>query len=148
MKKDKKDKKEKFRNKLFKLHEQNVTWLTELEFVQDEHIFLENLLSTHFLDLSSEKLFEPTKKLIYRLNDVKKMDNELEDAIQTHNKHVATLLESLQLDGKKDVVKEHQSIKKDFETFYLKFKFVKKKIYNMIKEIMKEHKQKLLISNR
>lgn len=144
----KKDKKEKFRNKLFKLHEQNVTWLTELEFVQDEHIFLEDLLSAHFLDLSSEKLFEPTKKLIHRLNDVEKMDNELEDAIQTHNKHVATLLESLQLDGKKDVVKEHQSIKRDFETFYLKFKFVKKKIYNMIKEIMKEHKQKLLISNR
>ena len=144
----KKDKKEKFRNKLFKLHEQNVTWLTELEFVQDEHIFLENLLSTHFLDLSSEKLFEPTKKLIHKLNDVEIMGNELEDTIQTHNKHVATLLESLQLDGKKDVVKEHQSIKNDFETFHLKFKFVKKKIYNMIKEIMKEHKQKLLISNR
>ncbi len=144
----KKDKKEKFRNKLFKLHEQNVTWLTELEFVQVEHIFLENLLSTHFLDLSSEKLIEPTKKLIQKLNDVEKMDNELEDAIQTHNKHVATLLESLQLDGKKDVVNEHQSIKNDFETFHLKFRFVKKKIYNMIKEIMKEHKQKLLISNR
>ncbi|MCD6543581.1 MAG: hypothetical protein J7K34_03645 [Flavobacteriaceae bacterium] len=143
----KKVKKEKFRNKLFKLHEQNVTWLTELEFAQDEHIFLENLLSTYFLDLSSEKLFEPTKKLIHKLNDVEIMDNELEDAIQTHNKHVATLLESLQLEGKKDVVKEHQSIKKDFDIFHLKFKFVKKKIYNMIKEIMKEHKQKLLISN-
>ncbi len=143
----KKDKKEKFKTKLFKLHEQNVVWLTELEFAQDEHTFLENLLSAHFLELSSEKLFEPTKKLIQKLNDVEKMDNELEDAIQTHNKHVATLLESLQLEGKKDVVKEHKFIKKDFETFHLKFKFVKKKIYNMIKEIMKEHKQKLLISN-
>jgi len=139
---------EKFRKKLFKFHEHNTTWLNELEFVHDEHIFLEHLLSAHFLDLSSEKLFEPTKKLIQKLNDVEKMGNELDDEIQTHNKHVATLLESLRLSGKKDLVKEHESIKKDFETFHLKFKFVKRKIYNMIKEIMKEHKQKLLISNQ
>ena len=141
------DKKEKFEKKLFKLHEQNSTWLTELEFVRDEHNFLEHLLSAHFLDLSSEKLFEPTKKLIQKLNEVERMDHELEDAIHTNNKQVATLLESLQISGKKDLMKEHQRIQKDFEIFHLKFKFVKKKIYNMIKEIMKEHKQKLLISN-
>ena len=138
---------EKFRKVLTKLHEQNVTWLKELEFVRDEHVFLEHLLSTHFLDLSSEKLYEPTKKLIQKLNDVDQMGNALDDAIQTHNKHVATLLESLQLTGKKDLKNEHQLIKKEFEDFHLRFKYVKKKIYNMIKSIMKEHKQKLLLSN-
>lgn len=138
---------EKFRKVLTKLHEQNVTWLKELEFVRDEHVFLEHLLSTHFLDLSSEKLYEPTKKLIQKLNDVDHMGNALDDAIQTHNKHVATLLESLQLTGKKDLKNEHQLIKKEFEDFHLRFKYVKKKIYNMIKSIMKEHKQKLLLSN-
>jgi len=141
------DKTEKFRKKLSKLHEQNVTWLNELEFVRDEHIFLEHLLSTHFLDLSSEKLFEPTKKLIQKLNEVEHLGNELDDSIQTHNKHVATLLESLQLSGKKDLLNEHRLIKKDFENFHLRFKYVKKKIYKIIKQIMKEHKQKLLISN-
>ena len=138
---------EKFRKVLTKLHEQNVTWLKELEFVRDEHVFLEHLLSAHFLDLSSEKLYEPTKKLIQKLNDVDQMGNALDDAIQTHNKHVATLLESLQLTGKKDLKNEHQLIKKEFEDFHLRFKYVKKKIYNMIKSIMKEHKQKLLLSN-
>lgn len=142
----KSDKKENLKKKLFKLHEKNVIWLNELEFVHDEHIFLEHLLSAHFLDLSSEKLFEPTKKLIQKLNDVEKMGNKLEDEIQTHNKQVATLLESLQLSGKKDVVNGHRNILKDFETFHLNFKYVKKKIYRMVKEIMKEHKQKLLIS--
>ena len=140
-------KKEKLREKLSKLHEENITWLQELEFVHDEHVFLEDLLSAHFLDLSTEKLYEPTKKLIQKLNEIERMDNELEDAIQTHNKHIATLLESLQLKGKKELVKEHKSIQKDFEAFHLKFKFVKRKIFNMIKEIIKEHKQKLLISN-
>jgi len=143
----KSDKKEKFRKKIFKFHEQNIIGTNELEFVKDEHVFLEHLLSAHFLDLSSEKLFEPTKKLIQKLNDVEKMRNELDDEVQTHDKHIATLLESLQISDKKNIEKEHQRIQKDFETFHLKFKFVKKKIYNMIKEIMKEHKQKLLISN-
>jgi len=143
----KSEKKKKIEKKLFKLHEQNITWLNELDFVHDEHIFLEHLLSSYFLDLSSKELFEPTKKLIQKLNDVEKMGNELEDEIQTHNKQVATLLESLQLSGKKDVVNGHRIILKDFETFHLNYKYVKKKIYRMIKEIMKEHKQKLLISN-
>ena len=47
-------KKEKMKNKLSKLHDESLIWLNELKFAHDEHIFLEHLLSSHFLDLSTE----------------------------------------------------------------------------------------------
>ena len=47
--------------KLYGFHECSVSWINELEFMNDEQIFLEHLLSTHFLDLSSEKLYETSK---------------------------------------------------------------------------------------
>lgn len=138
-------KREKIKKKLSKLHEQSTSWMSDLEFMKDEQIFLEHLLSTHFLDLSKSKLYEPTRKLIKKLKDVEKMGRDLFDKIQLHNKHLSTLIESSKYKGKKGFKKEHRHIEKDFETYELNFKYVKKKIFNMIKDIMKNHKQKLLI---
>lgn len=138
-------KREKIKKKLFKLHDQSATWMSEMEFMKDEQIFLEHLLSAHFLDLSTAKLYDPARKLIKKLMDVEKMGNELFDTIQLHNKHLSTLIESSKFKGKKGYKKEHKKIEKDFDTYVLNFKYVKKKIFKIIKDIMKNNKQKLLI---
>lgn len=140
--------KEKIKKKLYKLNDQTSEWLTELEFIQDEQIFLEHLLSSHFLDLSTEKFYNTAKKVINNLKDVEKTGNSISDTIQIHNKHLATLIESLRLKGEKEFKKEHKKIKQDFETYVLKFKYVKKKIFKIIKDIMKIQKQKLLIQQQ
>ena len=63
---------EKTSSKLYGLHESSVSWINELEFMNDEQKFLEHLLSTHFLDLSAENLYETTRKLIRKLKEVEK----------------------------------------------------------------------------
>ena len=140
--------KDKTKRKLYKLNKQSSAWLTELEFMQDEQKFLEHLLSSHFLDLSTEKYYDAAKKLISKLKEVESIGNSTFDTIQTHNKHLATLIESLQLKGKKEFKKEHKQIEKDFDTYVLKFKYCKKKIFKIIKDIMKAQKQKLLIKEQ
>ena len=40
------------------LHEETMVWLKELDFEKDEYNFLQNLLSTHFLELSSKDSYE------------------------------------------------------------------------------------------
>ncbi len=140
--------KEKFKKYLFKLQGQLNKWIEQLDFNKDEQLFLEHLFSAHFLDLSSKELYKPAKMLLNKLNDVEKMNNELSLEIQTHHKHLATLVESLQINAKDEIKKEQKKIKNNFETFDLKFKYVKNKIFKMIKDIMKNHKQKLLIINQ
>lgn len=133
----------KMENKLLKLHDETLLWLNELQFMQYEQVFLEHLLSSHFLELSTEQLYDPTRKLIKELNKVKKTSSELTDIIHVHNKHMATYVESLQTNGKNDLVKEHKQIRVGFESIKDKFKYVKKKIFSIIKQIMKDHKRKL-----
>ncbi|MGB5323272.1 hypothetical protein [Lutimonas sp.] len=137
---------EKTSSKLYGLHESSVSWINELEFMNDEQNFLEHLLSTHFLDLSAEKLYETTRKLIRKLKEVENMGVELTKEIQIHNKKIAAVLEGDYNIPEKDLINGHNMIQKDFESYVLKFKYVKKKIFGIIKEIMVNHKQKLLIN--
>ena len=137
---------EKTSSKLYVLHESSVSWINELEFMNDEQKFLEHLLSTHFLDLSAEKLYETTRKLIRKLKEVENLGVELTQEIQAHNKQIASVLEGDDNIREKDLINGHDMIQKDFESYVLKFRYVKKKIFGIIKEIMINHKQKLLIN--
>ncbi len=140
--------KEEMKKELFELYDQSTNWINELEFLQDEQKFLEHLLSSHFLDLSSSRLYDRTRKLIKKLMDVENMGNKLSDTIEVHNKHLATLIESLQYKREKEFKKEHKQIEESFTNYILNFKYVKKKIFGLIKEIMKNHKQKLLLEEQ
>lgn len=131
---------------VYLLHDDSLKWITELDFIADEQAFLENLLSSHFLELSSSDHYEATRKLIKKLKEVEKSGRELIDTIQLHNKHMATMIESKQLEYDENLEAEHERIQLDFDNYLVKFKFVKKKIFNMIKQIMLDHKQKLLIN--
>ncbi len=133
-------------NTLYKLHDNSITWISELEFMKDEQVFLEHLLSTHFLDLSTEKLYEPTRKLIRKLKEVELLGVELTEKVDSHNEKIALVIEKKKQNFDTDLVNDQGTIQKDFYTYTLKFRYVKKKIFGVIKEIMIHHKQKLLIN--
>ena len=134
------------KSKLYDLHNGSVSWINELEFIKDEQLFLEHLLSTHFLDLSTEKLYETTRKLIRKLKEVEQLGVDLTKEIQLHNTKIAKILEGQNETDENVLDRSHQMIQNDFESYLLKFRYVKKKIFRIIKEIMVHHKQKLLIN--
>ena len=59
--------KEKNKEKLLKFRKEILKWINELEFLQYERTFIEHLLGSHFLAISTPKLYEPTKELIKEL---------------------------------------------------------------------------------
>jgi hypothetical protein len=132
----------------FKYHDQTIQWLELVKFSQDEQKFLEHLLSSHFLDLSSPKLMEPTKKVIEKLKDIEKKGVELLKKVKSHNNHLGELVERNEVILEEIVKSEHKKVQKEIENYALKFKYVKKKIFGIIKDIMKAHKQKLLINKQ
>ncbi|WKK66211.1 hypothetical protein [Lutimonas zeaxanthinifaciens] len=131
---------------LYHLHEETANWLSEMEFMKDEQLFLEHLLSTHFLDLSSSKLYEPTRKLIKRLKEVEALGTEIVEITRKHDENIGVMLENKQASRTSKLLTEHEKIKIDYDNYTLKFRYVKKKIFALIKDIMIQHKQKLLIN--
>ncbi len=141
-------KEEKNKIKLFKSRKESLQWINELEFIKDERIFLEHLLGSHFLALSTPKLYEPTKELITDLKKVENKRHELLVIIKIHKKRIATLIESIESTEKLEFKNEHSKIKKEFKKYVLNFKKVKKDIFDIIKEIMKKDKLKFLIKKQ
>lgn len=131
---------------LYDLRTEANNWLSKLEFMKDEQVFLEHLLSSHFLDLSTEKLYEPTRKLIRKLKDVEAIGTELLREVQRFNHKIVKAVERKSDYAENTLINDKKNILKDFETYVLKFRYVKKKIFAMIKDIMLHHKQKLLIN--
>jgi len=131
---------------LYELHEAYAVRMNELEFMKDEQSFLEHLLSSHFLELSAEELFETTRKLIKKLKEVEHLGVDLMKEVQLFNKQIAHSLDDRKSNIDIDPFQKQRIIQTDFENYSLKFRYVKKKIFGLIKEIMIAHKQKLLIN--
>ncbi|MGI9531892.1 hypothetical protein [Lutimonas sp.] len=130
---------------MYELHELSINYMRELEFMQDEQSFLEHLLSSHFLELSSEELFETTRKLIKKLKEVEGMGVELIDELTIFDQWMASSVHDEKDQSTTEISRKLRFFQKDFNHYVLKFKYVKKKIFSLIKEIMKSHKQKLLL---
>ncbi len=130
---------------IYELHELSLTYMSDLEFMRDEQSFLEHLLSSHFLELSAEELYETTRKLIRKLKEVEKLGTDLIDELTVFNKQVAATIINKDDQPATESMQKLQVFENDFSNYVLKFKYVKKKIFALIKEIMKSHKQKLLL---
>ena len=133
---------------IYELHEASILCMNELEFMKDEQLFLEHLLSSHFLELSAEDLYDTTRKLIKKLKEVEQLGVDLITEVQLLDKQIANDLDEKKPNTEVDPFQKQRVIQADFENYSLKFRYVKKKIFRLIKEIMIAHKQKLLISNR
>lgn len=129
----------------YELHEASILRMQELEFMKDEQSFLEHLLSSHFLELSAEDLYDTTRKLIKKLKEVERLGADLMTEVQLFDKKIAKYLEEKKPNTEEDLYQKQRIIQTDFENYSLKFRYVKKKIFGLIKEIMIAHKQKLLI---
>ncbi len=66
----------------YELHDASVSCMNELEFMKDEQLFLEHLLSSHFLELSAEELYDTTRKLIKKLKEVEHLGAELIEEVK------------------------------------------------------------------
>lgn len=127
------------------LHEETMVWLKELDFEKDEYNFLQNLLSTPFLELSSKDSYEAAKKKIQMLQEIDVLRSRLKKDLKRHDLEIAELMESFEEDKFWKIQKEHDILNKEMESFILNFKYLKRKVFRVIKDILRTHKQKLLI---
>ncbi len=132
---------------LAKLHHISQKWSVELDFIYDEQRFLQDLISTFFIDLCSVEFFPDTRKLNQKLNESIKKGNLLTLELQTHEKYLVTLLESAHLEGEQNYRKLQKKLANRIDQFVQSNKLLKSRIFSIIKNIMKQHKQKLLLAH-
>ncbi len=129
------------------LHEISLNWVSELKFIKDEQHFLDELMQNYMLELLSGNVYKKSKKVLNDLSEERKDLEPLFKEIINHHNALAILV-----DGKDQPVEEkqykddHRALIIKVNEYLINYKDTKRKVFELIKTIMKREKQKRLLS--
>lgn len=129
------------------LHVESLNWISELRFIKDEQRFLNELLKSYTLQLIEKEQFSENKKIISRLSKQEKVGEKLLKKIINHENELLILVDGIdQLKEEKHYRFLHSTILLEVTNFFNDYKDVKRDIFDAVKGIMKDEKQKRLLN--
>ena len=129
------------------LHEGILNCISELRFTKDEQQFLEDLIINHTMGLIAGNSYELSKNVITRLTKSRIKLGPLLKRLMAHSNDLESLLDENHIIGEMENFKElHSQLMYEVFAYTSQFKRVKKQIFKLIKQIMKESKQKRLLN--
>jgi hypothetical protein len=128
------------------IHKATLNWLSELNFIKDENLFFDDLIKSYTLQLIEAKHFNEGKVITDELKEIKKETNRILEVVTMHEKALQILVDGIdQIKEEEAYRKEHLRLIIDVSNFQKKHREIKKRIFKLIKNILKEGKQKRLL---
>ncbi|MBX2828284.1 MAG: hypothetical protein KTR22_08980 [Flavobacteriaceae bacterium] len=125
------------------LHEATLEWKSELEFVQVEQGFLNQLIANHTLALISDDIKEEGQALISELFEEEKQVSQLLTNVLKHHNELEILVDGKdQIQEEKKFKEAHYFLKMEVLDYLKNYKNTKRKIFDLIQQIMKKSKRK------
>ncbi len=129
------------------LHEDTIQCISQLQFINDEVNFLNELIKVHTLDLISGTTFEKSSVIVSKLITLQKEFKPLIEQVELHRNKLQTLMDDIDVpDEQEDYKAEHYKLMFESIGFNSKFKKLKKEIFSLISSILKFNKQKRLLN--
>lgn len=128
------------------MHQVSKQWLSELNFIKDEQLFFDDLIKSYTLQLIDSKHFQESKKIVDRLSQLQKKTDLLIEVVKTHKNGLQIMLDGIDQPKKEDTYKkEHRALVKEENDFTQNYRTLKTDVFNLVKEVLKEGKQKRLL---
>ncbi|MFD2564336.1 hypothetical protein [Aquimarina rubra] len=129
------------------LHEASLNWISELKFIKDEQHFLDELIENYTVQLISEKTFEKSSEIINELNQNRKDINPLLKKVIGHCNQLTILVDGIdQPQEEKQYKEDHGKLMVEVSIYFDSYKQTKRRIFDLIKAIIKKGKQKRLLN--
>lgn len=129
------------------MHNNSKEWLSELEFIKTEHLFLDDIINSFALQLIDKTYFSDSKKIIEAINNSTKENEKLITLIRKHKNDLKIMIDGInQLKDEEEYKNEHRNITVIIHKFLKEYKLLKKELFAIIKKIKKTQKQKRLIN--
>jgi hypothetical protein len=128
------------------MHNASRSWLSELMFIKDEQLFFDDLIKSYTLQLIDSKYFAKSKKIVERLSHLQKDSDKIIEKVKKHERGLRIMLDKIdQLEEEENYKKEHRNLIILVTEFFQMNQSLKKQLFKLIKGIIKEKKQKLLL---
>ena len=129
------------------MHKASVGWLRELEFIKDEHLFFEDMITSFSLQLIQNRGFEQNVEIIDVINASQKRNNSLIKIIKKHDKNLRLLVDGIDQIKEETVYKqEHRNLIEVINEHLKEYKSLKTQLFAIIKGVIKKEKQKKLMA--
>lgn len=128
------------------MNEITKSWLSELNFIQDEQHFFEDLLVKFTSQLAKSDHFCSIRNLTTELGELKKENNTLLAIVLSHRNKLDILLDGFnQIDQEEAYKQFHKELLEAINEFLIKHKQVKKDLFRIIKTNLKTQKNNSLL---
>ena len=124
------------------LHHDSRNWLSEIEFINYEMKFLNNLLSSYYIDLLDSGYDAHIKELVNKIVIEKKSGKTLSKLINQHEIILSDLIRTDSVTSNKNYLETHKKFEIEISIFLGRYKELKKDIFKIVERTMKKKGQK------
>lgn len=128
------------------MHTASRNWMSELLFAKDEQLFFDDLIKSYTLKLIESKHFAKSKKIVDKLVELQKETDKLISTIKKHENDLEIIVNKTdELEEEENYRNSHRELIVLIAEYFENYRSVKKQLYKLIKGVIKENKQKLLL---
>jgi len=129
------------------MHQTSLEWISELKFIKDEKLFLNDLIKSYTLQITGLGLFEESRKLITAISNSELELEILLKKVRAHENQLSIMLDDVdQPIMEKAYTETHRDLIFTIDTYLLEYRKLKGSLFQMISKVMKKEKQKRLLN--
>lgn len=129
------------------MHEASMRWFSELKFIRDEQLFLNNLVTTYTLPLSAPNIFEESKQVIDQLQKAEIDIVPLFKKVQAHENQLEMMVDDVdQPKMEKAYLETHKELLIAINRYTVRYREIKERLFKVVSSILKQSKQKRLLN--
>jgi len=129
------------------MHRTSLEWISELKFVKDEKLFLNDLIKTYTLQITSMGFFEESRKLITAISNSELDLDLLLRKVRIHENQLSIMLDDVdQPKMEKAYTDTHRNLILTIDNYLIEYRRLKGSLFQMISKVMKKEKQKRLLN--
>ena len=129
------------------MHHTSLEWISELKFIKDEKLFLNDLIRSYTLQITSLGLFEESRKLITAITNSELDLNLLLRKVRVHESQLSIMLDDVdQPKMEKAYTETHRDLIFTIDNYLIEYRKLKGSLFQMISKVMKKEKQKRLLN--
>lgn len=128
------------------MHQTSLEWISELKFVKDEQMFLNDLVRSYTLQITSLGIFEESRILITAISNSELEVELLLKKVQVHENQLSIMLDDVdQPKMEKAYTETHRDLIFTIDKYVTEYRRLKGSLFKMILKVMKKEKQKRLL---
>lgn len=129
------------------MHDTTIQWISELKFVKDEQRFLNDLIRSYTLPITSLGIFEESRKLVTAISNSELEVKQLLKRVQIHENQLSIMLDDIdQPKMEKAYTETHRDLLTEIDVCLINYRKLKGSLFKMISKVIKKEKQKRLLN--